>query len=286
MAGQGRRSALGVAAGAGLAGLFGPGARCALRIMPAAIASVGALPAARAAGPRIALVIGNSLYPGGNRLENPGRDAQAIGSTLASMGFEVELRQDLTAAEMQARIEAFYRRGRDAEGTLFFFAGHGKQVRGVNVLLPIDVPLTRRGEPVPAGELLERAVALDDVIARAGSAPANWNLIVVDACRDKTAPTRGIGGLPGFRPVAAPRGTLVAFSTAPGARARDGVPGSNGLYTRHLLQHLKTPGIAVEEMFKRVRAGVFAETAAEQPQVPWESTSLIGELRLAGAASP
>ncbi|MEZ5728127.1 MAG: hypothetical protein R3E48_09140 [Burkholderiaceae bacterium] len=78
----------------------------------------------------------------------------------------------------------------------------------------------------------------------------------------------------------------MAFSTAPGARARDGVPGSNGLYTRHLLQHLKTPGIAVEEMFKRVRAGVFAETAAEQPQVPWESTSLIGELRLAGAASP
>jgi uncharacterized caspase-like protein len=54
---------------------------------------------------------------------------------------------------------------------------------------------------------------------------------------------RAIGG--GLAPVEqAPRGTLVAYSTAPGKVASDG-DGANGLYTFELLTAIRQPGLKV-----------------------------------------
>ena len=53
--------------------------------------------------------------------------------------------------------------------------------------------------------------------------------------------------------IQAVQGSLIAYATAPGAVALDG-SGRNGLYTAALLQHLTTPDLSVEQLFKRVRA--------------------------------
>jgi len=47
------------------------------------------------------------------------------------------------------------------------------------------------------------------------------------------------------------------------------------VYTGQLLKHMRTPGLPIEEMFKRVRIGVLGET--REKQVPWESSSLTGD---------
>ena len=71
-------------------------------------------------------------------------------------------------------------------------------------------------------------------------------------------------------------GTVVAFSTRPGQTALDG-DGALSVYTRHLTRVLRqASAVPVEEFFKRVRAGVVAET--NHKQVPWESSDLNGEL--------
>ena len=70
-----------------------------------------------------------------------------------------------------------------------------------------------------------------------------------------------------------PSGTLIAFATAPGRVAVDG--DDNGIFTKHLLKHLSTPGLAVEQMLKLVRRGVMTET--RDFQVPWENSSLTGD---------
>lgn len=44
---------------------------------------------------------------------------------------------------------------------------------------------------------------------------------------------------------------------------------------------IREPGLPVEEIFKRVRSGVLAETAKRQ--VPWENTSLVRDFYFAGA---
>ena len=72
----------------------------------------------------------------------------------------------------------------------------------------------------------------------------------------------------------APRGTFLAYSTAPGAVAFDGDAG-NSPFTAALASELKTPGVAIEQMFKNVRIAVLAETGGRQ--TPWDSSSLTGD---------
>jgi uncharacterized caspase-like protein len=78
--------------------------------------------------------------------------------------------------------------------------------------------------------------------------------------------------------VQAARGTYIAYSTSPGEVALDG-RGRNSIYTKYLLRHIIQPGLQVEELFKRVRNGVVRET--QEKQVPWESSSLLGEFSFA-----
>jgi uncharacterized caspase-like protein len=70
-------------------------------------------------------------------------------------------------------------------------------------------------------------------------------------------------------------GTLVAFSTAPNGVALDGTDGQHSVYARHLLANLPTPGLPIEQLFKRVRIAVAEDT--RRVQVPWESSSLTAD---------
>ncbi len=80
----------------------------------------------------------------------------------------------------------------------------------------------------------------------------------------------------------AARGTLLAYATAPGSVAADGL-GKNGLYTEELLQALQVPGLKIEDVFKRVRVNVTRRSNGAQ--TPWESSSLTGDLVVNGTAA-
>ena len=84
-------------------------------------------------------------------------------------------------------------------------------------------------------------------------------------------------------PVYAPKGTLVAFSTSPGQIASDGT-GRNGSYTEALLQHIDTPNLLIETMFKRVRSTLESLTGGRQTS--WEHTSLTGDFRFRPSVIP
>jgi Caspase domain/TPR repeat len=110
------------------------------------------------------------------------------------------------------------------------------------------------------------------------------NLVILDACRSTPVgrnpaerdANRG-GGLVEMNP---PAGSLIAFSTDAGRIAADG-QGMNGIYTAELIKHLTTPGLTIEQVFKRTRAGVIAAT--EGAQMPAEYSRLVGDdIYLAG----
>ena len=74
-----------------------------------------------------------------------------------------------------------------------------------------------------------------------------------------------------------PKGTIIAFSTAPGTVAHDGA-GENSPYVAELIKYMNIPGMKIEDMFKRVRKGVVERTSKmPDPQVPWENSSLVGD---------
>lgn len=81
---------------------------------------------------RVALVIGNSAYQHAGELRNPRSDASDMSSALKSLGFDVIEGLDLDKSAMDQAIRQFSERLEGAKLGLFFFAGHGLQVSGVN----------------------------------------------------------------------------------------------------------------------------------------------------------
>ena len=111
------------------------------------------------------------------------------------------------------------------------------------------------------------------VLAQLASAGSRMNIVVLDACRNDPFARSFRSATRGLALINAPSGTLIAYATAPGSVASDGSE-RNGLYTQELLKNLRTPGLDVEEVFKRVRIAVREKTQGKQ--TPWESSSLVG----------
>src|ERR1700761_3031393 len=103
-----------------------------------------------AAETRIALVIGNSHYGStiGN-LPNPVNDAGLMAQALRQTGFQVIEVTDADQKKMKRAIADFGDRltqaGSNATG-LFFYAGHGVQVKGTNYLVPINADISKEAD--------------------------------------------------------------------------------------------------------------------------------------------
>jgi uncharacterized caspase-like protein len=223
-------------------------------------------------GGRYALVIGNSAY-GDKVLKNPANDARDVSRALQRLGFDVQLKTDVGQRAMEDAIRDFGLKLKRGGVGIFYYAGHGLQVQGVNYLVPIGARLGSESdakyECVDAGRVLGK---MED----AGN---ELNIVILDACRNNPF-TRSFRSVDqGLARMDAPSGSLVAYATAPNSVASDG-SGQNGLYTKYLLENINTPGVPIEEVFKRVRIGVMNETGKKQ--VPWESSSIAGYFYLAG----
>jgi formylglycine-generating enzyme required for sulfatase activity len=219
-----------------------------------------------AAERRVALVIGNAAYPGTAALKNPANDAKDIAAKLKALGFDVILRTDVRQKEMLRSLTEFGDKVLAGTEAIFFYAGHGMQVRGKNYLIPIDAEIRTEGS------VSSEAVDVDQLLDKL--ALARMSMVILDACRNNPFERRFRGGGQGLAQINAPTGTLIAYATAPGKVAADG-EGRNGLYTSELLAAMDIPGIKIEDVFKRVRGNVVRKSG--DAQTPWESSSLTGD---------
>lgn len=232
-------------------------------------ATVGpAVPTPSTAERHIALVIGNSSYAE-SPLANPVNDATDTANALQQMGFAVTPLLNADLRRMRDAIETFRKQLRPGVVGLFYFAGHGVQVKGENYLVPIGAQVAREQdvefETLHVGRVLG---AMED-------ADNGVDIIILDACRDNPYARSLRSSQRGLAVTQAITGSLIAYATAPGSVAADG-SGRNGVYTSHLLQNMRILGLPIEQVFKNVRIGVMKETANKQ--TPWESSSLTGNV--------
>ncbi len=221
---------------------------------------------------KTALVIGNSAYLV-SPLKNPANDARIMSKTLRELGFSVDERVNLSQGEMKLAIESFGKAIKQGGVGLFYYAGHGMQVNGRNYLIPVDADI--QGE----AEVDIKAVDAGAVLAKMDMAQNSMNIVILDACRNNPFSRSFRAANLGLASMNAPSGTLIAYATAPGSVASDGT-GANGLYTEQLASNMKKPGLRIEDVFKQVRSGVQGQTQGKQ--VPWESSSLVGDFYFAG----
>lgn len=228
-----------------------------------------------------ALVIGNARYES-SPLKNSVNDARLLARTLKQIGYNVTTCEDAKRSVMLHQITSWLEVSARADVRIFYFAGHGAQYRGRNFLLPVDIELQAEED------LLSQAVDAFELSDKISKIRYGVNLVIYDACRDTPFPfivrsvtgrSRAVTGSlsPGFAPTVPPQGTLIAYSTSPGSVAYDGKQ-DYGIYAKHLAKYILMPSIQIEDVFKRVRLEVSRETSNRQ--IPWESSSLIGNFCL------
>jgi hypothetical protein len=215
---------------------------------------------------RLALVIGNADYPNGSSLKNPVNDANLMASTLENLGFDVMKHVNTSKSDMERAIYEYSIKLKDYKVALFYYAGHGILVDGVNYLIPTDAILEQRMstqfEAVDIAKLINQFEEYKD----------NINIVILDACRNNPYRSWTRGAERGMRPIVAPSGTIIGYATGIGDGAADG-KGENGLYTSKLIEQMKIPQ-RIEDVFINTRIAV--RNASLNEQSPQEWSQLTG----------
>src|SRR2546423_5994316 len=221
-------------------------------------------------GRRVALVIGNADYRNASPLRNPINDAQDMRAILSSYGFELLGKDNCSLSEMKQLILDFSRRLNGGEDVgLFYYAGHGIQVDGRNYLIPVEANIQSEQQ------VEFEAIDVGRVINEMNAAGNAINIVILDACRKNPfARSWRRSAADGLAPLDPPRGMLIAFATLPNRVADDGM-GRNGVFTSELLKQLRTPGLELEELFRRVRKSV--DEASGKQQIPLVTSTIIGD---------
>src|SRR5580704_7016782 len=238
---------------------------------------------ASAADKRVALVVGNSGYRNVTPLDNPANDARLLADTLRALGFTLVgggAQLDLDKAAFDRTVQAFGAQLAGADVGLFYYAGHGVQVRDKNYLIPIDA------NPTKEADVDFQMLDSNLVLRQMEGAHTRLNIVILDACRNNPFGGRGLaidrgretetgrlrsttGGLAQMQ---APEGTLISFATQPGNVAQDGV-GGHSPYAAALAETIRTPGLGIFDAFNRV--GLQVKRATKGEQQPWVSSSPI-----------
>jgi uncharacterized caspase-like protein len=233
------------------------------------------------AATRVALVVGNSDYQSVGKLANPANDARLVAETLQRLGFTLvggAAQLDLDKPSFDQAIQTYSKQLLGAEVAVFYYAGHGIQVRGTNYLVPISA------NPAREADVDFMMIDVGLVLRQMEAAGTKLNIVILDACRNNPFGGRGLrssdGGLAQIR---APEGTILSYATQPGNVALDGDDGHSP-YTRALVDAVQRPGLDVLQAFNQV--GLTVKKATASAQQPWVASSPIdGTFYFAGPAA-
>jgi TPR repeat protein len=219
---------------------------------------------------RVALVVGNSAYQNVAILDNPANDASLMAETLRGLGFTLVgdgAQLNLDKVALDNAVQRFGRQLQSADVGLFYYAGHGVQVRGSNYLVPVNANPTREAD------VDFQMVDVNLVLNQMQGSGTRLNLVILDACRNNPFGGRGLrasGG--GLAQIRAPEGSLISYATQPGNVAQDGDDGHSP-YTRALATTIRRGGLDIFQTFNEV--GLAVKRATGGAQQPWVSSSPI-----------
>jgi tetratricopeptide (TPR) repeat protein len=218
---------------------------------------------------RVALLIANSNYPDSSTpLATPVKDARSLGDQLKRMGFDVDVKNNLSKADTQKALDSFIAKIRKGSSALFFFSGFGLQVSKQSYLIPTDAQIWTEAEVSRDG------TSIDSILTKMNQKGASVKIMIIDASRQNPYERRFRGLSAGLAPLNLPDGALTIYSAATDKVANDS-DGTNSVFVTELLQEIRSPGISAEAVFNRTRVGVSRMTNGEQ--VPWVSSSMLNE---------
>jgi uncharacterized caspase-like protein len=229
---------------------------------------------AHAAG-RVALVIGNGAYKHVQKLENAQSDAHAMAALLSSVGFDVIEGADLTRDAMTERMLAFGKKAKEADVAIFYYAGQGVAMDGVNYALGVDSDIKTLSD-LKLGEAINIKDAVDQTTSGAKAKLVFLDMSRTNPFAPSVAPDQA-AHMPGPQLGPAER-MLIGFATGAGESALDGPKGGHSPFTQALLDNIAKPGVEIQQAMTMVRAEVHEQTDGKQ--LPWGNSNLLGTVYL------
>ena len=218
---------------------------------------------------RLALVIGNKDYMS-SPLANSMNNATSMEAALKDCNFDVICRLNVNEQEMFEAIREFGKRLKSVDVGLFYYAGHGVQIKGVNYLVPINADIEA------ADEIPSKCIDASLVTSKMETAGNRLNMIILDACRMNPFQSFQLNSR-GLAAMKAPVGSIIQYAAEPGTLAIEDqkISGNIGLYTSKLLKNIQKPGLNILDMFQQVRTEVYQ--ASQKKQTPCEFSSQLGK---------
>ena len=226
----------------------------------------------------LAIIIGNDAYQNVGKLDNPVRDANLLAKKFEAIGYETRLKTNLDEFNFNKLLKEIARQSSNYDATVIYYAGHAVQLGGLNYILATDQLPPKTEEDIKLS-----AVLMDDLI-QAIKSPLK--VVLMDACRDNpliqqtlSSSTRGILSRGLAPPSRTSGGLFVAYATASGNVAKDGVKNTNSPFAKALANNLSRPE-SIDDMFSRVTKEVLQSTGNEQR--PFKYASLEDKFCLPG----
>ncbi len=241
---------------------------------------------------RIGLVIGNDNYsqlPPDYQLKKARNDARAVAEVFKELGFEITSGFDLSRRDINFKLSTIANKIEPGDEVMFFFAGHGVRIDGLNYLLPADIPSIDQADKTI---LKSESIWVDEITRLFQQKGARLSILVLDACRNnpyKDNKKRAVGGTRGLAVMNPPAGTLVLFSAGAGQAALDRLSDDdanpNSVFTRTFLPLVSQKGLELSRLARNVKAEV--NNLARQighTQIPAIYNEVIGDIYLSGKA--
>jgi hypothetical protein len=213
---------------------------------------------------RLALVIGNNDYKDIIPLNTPLNDAKEMEKALQTCGFDVMVLENGTKENIERKINEFSSRLKSYDVGFFYFSGHGFDNRGKHYLVSVD----------SSSNPTDHSISAEYIFSKIESKGAKTLFVIFDTDRSElesmTTGNKEIFTDTSSYKITIPLNALVGFAAIPGGHALEGTKLSR--YTELLLKHITTPGISVEEIFKRIRVD-FKENKTRS-QMPFEMSTL------------
>ncbi len=216
---------------------------------------------------RIALVVGNGAYTKG-ALATTANDAGLIAQTLQAAGFDVIGARDLNGDTLRKSFHDFMQKAESAgQNTvaMIYLAGYGVQLAGENYFIPVDTDISRDTDIPTEG------IRISDYTHQLASLPLKASIVVLDAARQQPFIEGNSQIASGLALVDPENNMLIAYNAAPGTVAPP-EPGPYGVYAQSLAEMIRTGGLALPDVFDRLRMRVNETTKGAQ--VPWDAQKI------------